>query len=112
MRVCAHRLQVLRFLTLSDPRVHVLRLCAENALLEDDDNTFHLVRPTEEMDEVKSKRGSMKDKAMTKAITELYLTRLLSVKVLPFRLYVPRNSEPRVSHGLYVFPGHAAAVCG
>ncbi|XP_004083331.2 plexin-B2 [Oryzias latipes] len=52
----------------------------KNALLEDDDNTFHLVRPTEEMDEVKSKRGSMKDKAMTKAITELYLTRLLSVK--------------------------------
>uniref|UniRef100_A0A3P9HD74 Uncharacterized protein n=1 Tax=Oryzias latipes TaxID=8090 RepID=A0A3P9HD74_ORYLA len=52
----------------------------KNALLEDDDNTFHLVRPTEEMDEVKSKRGSMKDKAMTKGITELYLTRLLSVK--------------------------------
>lgn len=53
---------------------------AENALLEDD-NTFHLVRPTDEIDEVKSKRGSMKDKAMTKAITEIYLTRLLSVKV-------------------------------
>ncbi|XP_056134041.1 plexin-B2-like [Lampris incognitus] len=50
-----------------------------NALLEDD-NTFHLVRPADEMDEVKSKRGSMKDKAMTKAITEIYLTRLLSVK--------------------------------
>ncbi|XP_024140535.1 plexin-B2 [Oryzias melastigma] len=51
----------------------------KNALLEDD-NTFHLVRPTEEIDEGKSKRGSMKDKAMTKAITEIYLTRLLSVK--------------------------------
>uniref|UniRef100_A0A3Q2CJG7 Plexin b2a, tandem duplicate 1 n=1 Tax=Cyprinodon variegatus TaxID=28743 RepID=A0A3Q2CJG7_CYPVA len=51
----------------------------KNALLEDD-NTFHLVRPTDEIDEVKSKRGSMKDKAMTKAITEIYLTRLLSVK--------------------------------
>ncbi|KAG7275309.1 hypothetical protein CRUP_015247 [Coryphaenoides rupestris] len=50
-----------------------------NALLEED-NTFHLVRPADEMDEVKSKRGSMKDKAMTKAITEIYLTRLLSVK--------------------------------
>ncbi|KAM3858765.1 plexin-B2-like [Diretmus argenteus] len=51
----------------------------KNALLEED-NTFHLVRPADELDEVKSKRGSMKDKAMTKAITEIYLTRLLSVK--------------------------------
>lgn len=49
-----------------------------NALLEDD-NTFHLVRAADELDEVKSKRGSVKDK--TKAITEIYLTRLLSVKV-------------------------------
>lgn len=51
----------------------------KNALLEDD-NTYHLVRPADEIDEGKSKRGSMKDKAMTKAITEIYLTRLLSVK--------------------------------
>ncbi|XP_070847904.1 plexin-B2a [Chaetodon trifascialis] len=51
----------------------------KNSLLEDD-NTFHLVRPADDLDEVKSKRGSMKDKAMTKAITEIYLTRLLSVK--------------------------------
>ncbi|KAK5849386.1 hypothetical protein PBY51_009032 [Eleginops maclovinus] len=51
----------------------------KNALLEDD-HTYHLVRPADEMDEGKSKRGSMKDKAMTKAITEIYLTRLLSVK--------------------------------
>ncbi|XP_034031963.1 plexin-B2b [Thalassophryne amazonica] len=50
-----------------------------NALLEDD-KVFHLVRPVEELDDIKSKRGSIKDKAMTKAITELYLTRLLSVK--------------------------------
>ncbi|XP_075900009.1 plexin-B2-like [Nelusetta ayraudi] len=50
-----------------------------NSLLEDD-HTFHLVRPTDDLDEVKSKRGSMKDKSMTKAITEIYLTRLLSVK--------------------------------
>lgn len=39
------------------------------------------MRPADDIDEVKSKRGSMKDKAMTKAITEIYLTRLLSVKV-------------------------------
>uniref|UniRef100_A0A8C1BIE8 Sema domain-containing protein n=1 Tax=Cyprinus carpio carpio TaxID=630221 RepID=A0A8C1BIE8_CYPCA len=50
-----------------------------NALLEDD-KVFHLVRPADELDEVKSKRGSMKDKGTTKAITEIYLTRLLSMK--------------------------------
>ncbi|CAB1416660.1 unnamed protein product, partial [Pleuronectes platessa] len=50
-----------------------------NALLEDD-KVFHLVRPAYELDEIKSKRGSIKDKSMTKAITEIYLTRLLSVK--------------------------------
>uniref|UniRef100_A0A8C7IKJ7 Plexin b2b n=1 Tax=Oncorhynchus kisutch TaxID=8019 RepID=A0A8C7IKJ7_ONCKI len=49
-----------------------------NSLL-DDDKVFHLVRP-DELDEMKSKRGSMKDKSMTKGITEIYLTRLLSVK--------------------------------
>uniref|UniRef100_A0A4W5NEG8 Plexin B2 n=1 Tax=Hucho hucho TaxID=62062 RepID=A0A4W5NEG8_9TELE len=52
-------------------------LLKRNALLEDD-KVFHLVRP-DELDEMKSKRG-MKDKSMTKAITEIYLTRLLSVK--------------------------------
>lgn len=39
------------------------------------------MRPADELDEIKSKRGSIKDKSMTKAITEIYLTRLLSVKV-------------------------------
>lgn len=53
---------------------------AGKALL-DDDRVFHLVRPMDELDEIKSKRGSIKDKSMTKAITEIYLTRLLSVKV-------------------------------
>lgn len=42
---------------------------------------WHLVRPTDEVDEGKSKRGSVKEKERTKAITEIYLTRLLSVKV-------------------------------
>lgn len=55
-------------------------LLTGNALLEDD-KVFHLVRPADELDEIKSKRGSIKDKSMTKAITEIYLTRLLSVKV-------------------------------
>ncbi|XP_077565510.1 plexin-B2-like isoform X2 [Stigmatopora nigra] len=50
-----------------------------NALPEDDD-TFHLVRAGDELDEVKSRRGGVKDKSVNKAITEIYLTRLLSVK--------------------------------
>ncbi|KAM4676291.1 plexin-B2 isoform 1-T2 [Discoglossus pictus] len=51
-----------------------------HALLEDENKTWHLVRPADEVDEGKSKRGSMKEKERTKAITEIYLTRLLSVK--------------------------------
>lgn len=39
------------------------------------------MRPVDEIDEGKSKRGSVKEKERTKAITEIYLTRLLSVKV-------------------------------
>lgn len=42
---------------------------------------WHLVRPADEVDEGKCKRGSVKEKERTKAITEIYLTRLLSVKV-------------------------------
>lgn len=38
------------------------------------------MRPMDEVDEGKSKRGSVKEKERTKAITEIYLTRLLSVK--------------------------------
>ncbi|KAM4747693.1 plexin-B2 isoform 1-T2 [Rhinophrynus dorsalis] len=52
----------------------------KHALLEDENKTWHLVRPADEVDEGKSKRGSMKEKERTKAITEIYLTRLLSVK--------------------------------
>uniref|UniRef100_A0A452H9J0 IPT/TIG domain-containing protein n=1 Tax=Gopherus agassizii TaxID=38772 RepID=A0A452H9J0_9SAUR len=51
-----------------------------HALLEDENKVWHLVRPADEVDEGKSKRGSMKEKERTKAITEIYLTRLLSVK--------------------------------
>uniref|UniRef100_A0A8C3I8U5 Plexin B2 n=1 Tax=Chrysemys picta bellii TaxID=8478 RepID=A0A8C3I8U5_CHRPI len=51
-----------------------------HALLEDENKIWHLVRPADEVDEGKSKRGSMKEKERTKAITEIYLTRLLSVK--------------------------------
>ncbi|NXU84730.1 PLXB2 protein, partial [Xiphorhynchus elegans] len=51
-----------------------------HALLEDENKVWHLVRPVDEMDEGKSKRGSVKEKERTKAITEIYLTRLLSVK--------------------------------
>ncbi|XP_066447962.1 plexin-B2 [Eleutherodactylus coqui] len=51
-----------------------------HALLEDENKVWHLVRPVDEVDESKSKRGSLKPKEQTKAITEIYLTRLLSVK--------------------------------
>lgn len=72
-----------------------------NALLEDD-KVFHLVRPAEELDEIKSKRGSIKDKSMTKAITEIYLTRLLSVKVL-FPLLAYLTCLLTVANGILTF---------
>lgn len=52
-----------------------------HALLEEENRVWHLVRPTDEVEEGRSKRGSVKEKERTKAITEIYLTRLLSVKV-------------------------------
>ncbi|XP_053321485.1 plexin-B2 [Spea bombifrons] len=51
-----------------------------HALLDDENKTWHLVHPADEVDEGKSKKGSIKEKERTKAITEIYLTRLLSVK--------------------------------
>lgn len=79
---------------------------------------WHLVRPTDEVDEGKSKRGSMKEKERTKAITEIYLTRLLSVKVmitlshrsaaLPSRA----SAMPRGHAKMLSSTGHTAAVCG
>ncbi|XP_049740709.1 plexin-B2 [Elephas maximus indicus] len=51
-----------------------------HALLEEENRVWHLVRPADEVDEGKPKRGSVKEKERTKAITEIYLTRLLSVK--------------------------------
>ncbi|XP_069085759.1 plexin-B2 isoform X3 [Pleurodeles waltl] len=52
----------------------------KHALLEEENKFWHLVRSVDEVDDSKSKRGSMKEKERTKAITEIYLTRLLSVK--------------------------------
>ncbi|XP_077025366.1 plexin-B2 isoform X2 [Tamandua tetradactyla] len=51
-----------------------------HALLEEENRVWHLVRPADEVDEGRCKRGSVKEKERTKAITEIYLTRLLSVK--------------------------------
>lgn len=71
-----------------------------NALLEDD-KVFHLVRPADELDDVKSKRGSIKDKSMTKAITEIYLTRLLSVKVGSAYPYYHKQINKQTNSGSY-----------
>ncbi|XP_062850780.1 plexin-B2a [Trichomycterus rosablanca] len=52
----------------------------ERSALLEDDKVFHLVRPTDELDDVKPKKGSMKEKTPVKSITEIYLTRLFSMK--------------------------------
>ncbi|XP_051890105.1 plexin-B2-like [Pristis pectinata] len=62
------------------PDDHQQIIHGEKSGLLDEDRRWHLVRQVDEVDESKSKRGSMKEKERTKAITEIYLTRLLSVK--------------------------------
>lgn len=73
-----------------------------SALLEDD-KVFHLVRPADELDDVKSKRGSMKDKTPVKSITEIYLTRLFSMKV-----NTDHNNTDNFNQARHVWP---EAVC-
>lgn len=62
------------------PYDHQQIIHGEKSGLLEEDRRWHLVRQLDEADESKSKRGSMKEKERTKAITEIYLTRLLSVK--------------------------------
>ncbi|XP_072097970.1 plexin-B2-like [Mobula birostris] len=62
------------------PDDHQQIIHGEKSGLLEEDRRWHLVRQVDEVDESKSKRGSMKEKERTKAITEIYLTRLLSVK--------------------------------
>ncbi|XP_009950250.1 PREDICTED: plexin-B1, partial [Leptosomus discolor] len=54
-------------------------------MLEDADEggikLWHLVKPTEEPELPKHRRGSLRDRERAKAIPEIYLTRLLSMKV-------------------------------
>lgn len=76
---------------------------------------WHLVRPTDEVEDGKCKRGSVKEKERTKAITEIYLTRLLSVKVDALlrrgRGYGRSGSAPAGAESPSP-TGHAAAVRG
>lgn len=57
----------------------------ETPMLEDADEggikLWHLVKPTDEPELPKHRRGSLRDRERAKAIPEIYLTRLLSMKV-------------------------------
>uniref|UniRef100_A0A8B9N3M2 Plexin-B1 n=1 Tax=Accipiter nisus TaxID=211598 RepID=A0A8B9N3M2_9AVES len=59
-------------------------LVLETPMLEDADEggikLWHLVKPTEEPELPKHRRGSLRDRERAKAIPEIYLTRLLSMK--------------------------------
>ncbi|XP_073500882.1 plexin-B1 isoform X1 [Phyllobates terribilis] len=59
-------------------------LFSETPMLEDADEggikLWHLVKPTEEPELPKHRRGSLRDRERAKAIPEIYLTRLLSMK--------------------------------
>lgn len=57
----------------------------ETPMLEDADEggvrMWHLVKASEEPDLPKHRRGSLKERERAKTIPEIYLTRLLSMKV-------------------------------
>uniref|UniRef100_A0A8B9CAV9 Plexin-B1 n=1 Tax=Anser brachyrhynchus TaxID=132585 RepID=A0A8B9CAV9_9AVES len=59
-------------------------LVPQTPMLEDADEggikLWHLVKPTEEPELPKHRRGSLRDRERAKAIPEIYLTRLLSMK--------------------------------
>ncbi|XP_069764363.1 plexin-B2-like isoform X2 [Narcine bancroftii] len=71
---------LVRYSHAQQPDDHQQIIHGEKCGLLEEDRRWHLVRQVDEVDESKSKRGSMKEKERTKAITEIYLTRLLSVK--------------------------------
>lgn len=60
-------------------------ICAETPMLEDADEggvrLWHLVKASEEPELPKHRRGSLRERERAKAIPEIYLTRLLSMKV-------------------------------
>lgn len=60
-------------------------VCAETPMLEDADEggvrLWHLVKASEEPELPKHRRGSLRERERAKAIPEIYLTRLLSMKV-------------------------------
>uniref|UniRef100_A0A669NWW3 Plexin-B1 n=1 Tax=Phasianus colchicus TaxID=9054 RepID=A0A669NWW3_PHACC len=59
-------------------------IASKTPMLEDADEggikLWHLVKPTEEPELPKHRRGSLRDRERAKAIPEIYLTRLLSMK--------------------------------
>lgn len=64
---------------------HVHSHYAETPMLEDADEggvrLWHLVKASEEPELPKHRRGSLKERERAKTIPEIYLTRLLSMKV-------------------------------
>lgn len=75
-------------------------------MLEDADEggvrLWHLVKASEEPELPKHRRGSLRERERAKAIPEIYLTRLLSMKVLNIHDIRPLRREctrPRQTPG-------------
>lgn len=69
---------------------------AETPMLEDADEggvrPWHLVKASEEPELPKHRRGSLRERERAKAIPEIYLTRLLSMKVhTPIDMFMKRG---------------------
>lgn len=70
---------------LSESHASIKPVCTETPMLEDADEggvrLWHLVKASEEPELPKHRRGSLRERERAKAIPEIYLTRLLSMKV-------------------------------
>lgn len=84
----------------------MLACVLETPMLEDADEggmkLWHLVKPTEEPELPKHRRGSLRERERAKAIPEIYLTRLLSMKV---------RRDPVVSSALIYSQQFFQALC-
>lgn len=97
---------------------------ADVPMLEDSEEggvrLWHLVKATEEPEGAKARRSSLRERererARAKAIPEIYLTRLLSMKVSVAGVVPAAGGggagRPSPSHAGRCLAGHAAEVCG
>lgn len=89
-------------------------ISTETPMLDDADEggvrLWHLVKGSEEPELPKHRRGSLRDRERAKAIPEIYLTRLLSMKVSHMIIHLFTYSRFQVNTFCIHANGRAASV--